>query len=131
MPLFCVNSIIPDIMDRQYLIYTSAMLTMACYDKIARIMYRKYMKEEPGKDIYFENINKTITVQEESVDLAKRIIDHEDNAFKFLAQYRNEFTHILRKGAIYTDVMENYEDYLIISISYNIRHIINLIEYII
>jgi len=121
-------TIIPDIMDRQYLVYTSATLTMACYDKLARIIYRMYMHEECGNYIYFENILEKILVQNPPVELAARIIDHEDNAFKFLAQYRNEFTHILRKGAIYTNAMEDNEDYLIVAIAYNVRHIVELID---
>ncbi|WP_313133233.1 hypothetical protein [Anaerocolumna sp.] len=122
------DAIIPDLMDRQYLIYTSATLTMACYDKLSRIMYRKYMNKEPGNDIYFETINKDILVKAPPVELAVRIINLEDNAFKFLAQYRNEFTHLLRIGAIYTDAMDNYEDYLIVAIAYNVRHILKLID---
>ncbi len=125
------DAVVPDVMDRQYLVYTSAMLTMACYDKLSRIMYRKYMKKEPGNDIYFENIIEDIPTQAPPVELAARIINHDDNAFKFLAQYRNEFTHLLRKGAIYTNAMENYEDYLIVSIVYNVRHIVELIDSII
>jgi len=87
-----------------------------------------YMHEECGNYIYFENILEKILVQNPPVELAARIIDHEDNAFKFLAQYRNEFTHILRKGAIYTNAMEDNEDYLIVAIAYNVRHIVELID---
>jgi hypothetical protein len=48
--------------------------------------------------------------------------------YQFLDNYRNEITHTIRKGAIYTNVMVEYEEYLLVAICYNLEYLGDLLD---
>lgn len=117
-----------DVMDRQYLVYSAASLVVSCYDKIARHLSVRYNLKKEGQIVYFDNFLNNNIEKNKVLTLAESIINNPDNSFCFLSEYRNEYTHILRKGAIYTNSMDIFEDYLIVAIAYNIQHIGSLLD---
>jgi len=117
-----------DIMDRQYLVYSATSLAIACYDKLARFLSEEYNLNSGNKNIYFDDFLKNNTKIAPPLKLAEKIIENEDKAYHFIAEYRNEYTHILRKGAIYLNAMDQYEDHLLYVTVYNIQYIGKLLD---
>jgi len=118
--------IVTDMMDKQYLIYLSAVRTISSYDKIAHFLIEKYLPEYTGKEIYFNDFLRDQPINHKIMKTCQMI--QRNPFYQFLDNYRNEITHIIRKGAIYTNVMEKYEGYLLVAICYNLEYLGDLLD---
>lgn len=116
-----------DSMDKQYLTYSCAIMIFACYDKLARYLSTRYSLHHEKKTIYFDTFLENVVLDDNILLLLCSDIQN-NKVYQFLTSYRNQYVHIIRKGAIYTNTMENFEDYLLLAILYNIQILSDLID---